>query len=104
MLDELIPIENTAMQNRTVISWDKDDIDNLGILKVDILALGMLSCIRKAFSLIHNYYDQNYNLANIPPEDPNVYKMLCRADTIRVFQVESRDQEFFTPNATTMLL
>ncbi len=96
-LDELVPIENARMPNRTVISWDKDDIENLGILKVDILSLGMLSCIKKAFSLIHKYYYKNYNLANIPPDDPNVYNMLCKANTIGVFQVESRAQMNFLP-------
>ena len=96
-LDELIPIENATMPDRTVISWDKDDIDNLGILKVDILSLGMLSCIKKAFSLIHKYYNKNYNLANIPPDDPDVYDMLCKANTIGVFQVESRAQMNFLP-------
>ena len=96
-LDELIPIENATMPNRTVISWDKDDIDNLGILKVDILGLGMLSCLKKAFSLIYNYHKKNYSLATIPANDPNVYDMLCKADTIGVFQVESRAQMNFLP-------
>ncbi len=96
-LDELIPIENATMLNRTVISWDKDDIDTLGILKVDILGLGMLSCIKKAFSLINSYHNKNYDLASIPPDDTNVYDMLCKADTIGVFQVESRAQMNFLP-------
>lgn len=96
-LDELVPIENASMLNRNVICWDKDDIDALGILKVDILSLGMLTCIRKAFSLIYNYYGCNYNLATIPPENSKVYDMLCKADTVGVFQVESRAQMNFLP-------
>ena len=98
-LDELVPIENASMLNRTVICWDKDDIDALGILKVDILSLGMLTCIRKAFSLIYNYYGCNYKLATIPPENSKVYDMLCKADTVGVFQVESRAQMNFLPLA-----
>ena len=96
-LDELIPIENAAMQNRTVICWDKDDIDALGILKVDILSLGMLTCIRKAFSLIDTYHGKKYELSSIPSEDPKVYDMICKADTIGVFQIESRAQMNFLP-------
>jgi DNA-directed DNA polymerase III PolC len=96
-LDELVPIENATMEDRTVICWDKDDIDNLGILKVDILALGMLTCIRKAFVLMQQHLGLNYNLATLPPEDPDVYDMLCRADSVGVFQVESRAQMNFLP-------
>jgi error-prone DNA polymerase len=96
-LDELCPIENAAMDDRTIIEWDKDDIDALGLLKVDILALGMLTCIRKAFALIAQHRGQNLTLANIPPENPAVYDMLCRADVIGVFQVESRAQLNFLP-------
>ncbi|WP_353474589.1 error-prone DNA polymerase [Salipiger sp. H15] len=96
-LDELCPIENAAMDDRTVIEWDKDDIDALGLLKVDILALGMLTCIRKAFSLLAHHRGQHWTLANVPPEDPTVYDMLCRADAIGVFQVESRAQLNFLP-------
>ena len=96
-LDELCPIENAAMEDRTVIEWDKDDIDALGLLKVDILALGMLTAIRKAFGLIADHRAQHLTLANIPPEDPAVYDMLCRADAIGVFQVESRAQLNFLP-------
>ena len=96
-LDELIPIENAAMSDRTIISWDKDDIDTLGILKVDILSLGMLSCIKKAFLLINNHHGQNYNLATVPQDDTGVYDMICKADTIGVFQVESRAQMNFLP-------
>ncbi|NIZ60339.1 error-prone DNA polymerase [Sedimentitalea sp. CY04] len=96
-LDELVPIENATMEGRTVICWDKDDIDALGILKVDVLSLGMLTCIRKAFDLIHTHHRQSWNLASLPPEDPVVYDMLCKADCIGVFQVESRAQMNFLP-------
>ena len=96
-LDELVPIENATMDGRTVICWDKDDIDSLGILKVDILSLGMLTCIRKAFDLISMHYNIDYTLATLPPEDPAVYDMLCRADSLGVFQVESRAQMNFLP-------
>jgi DNA-directed DNA polymerase III PolC len=96
-LDELVPIENATMEDRTVICWDKDDIDALGILKVDILALGMLTCIRKAFDLIERHHQTGYTLATLPPEDPAVYDMLCKADSLGVFQVESRAQMNFLP-------
>jgi DNA polymerase III alpha subunit len=96
-LDELVPIENASMEDRTVIAWDKDDIDTLGILKVDILSLGMLTCIRKSFDMIQQYFGDDYTLANLPAEDPKVYDMLCRADSIGVFQVESRAQMNFLP-------
>ncbi|MFC3613296.1 error-prone DNA polymerase [Lutimaribacter marinistellae] len=96
-LDELVPIENAAMEDRTVICWDKDDIDTLGILKVDVLSLGMLTCIRKALDLIEQHHQTRFSLATLPPEDPKVYDMLCRADSIGVFQVESRAQMNFLP-------
>ena len=96
-LDELCPIENAAMDDRTIIEWDKDDIDALGLLKVDVLALGMLTCIRKAFGLLADHRNLNLTLANVPGEDPVVYDMLCRADAIGVFQVESRAQLNFLP-------
>jgi len=96
-LDELCPIENAAMDDRTVIEWDKDDIDALGLLKVDILALGMLTAIRKAFTLLADHRGARLTLANVPPEDPSIYDMLCRADAIGVFQVESRAQLNFLP-------
>jgi len=96
-LDELVPVENASMEDRTVICWDKDDIDTLGILKVDVLALGMLSCLRKAFALMRQHHGLDYDLATLPPEDPKTYDMLCRADSIGVFQVESRAQMNFLP-------
>ena len=96
-LDELCPIENAAMEDRTVIEWDKDDIDALGILKVDVLALGMLTCIRKAFDLLAAHTGTRYTLASLPPEDPETYDMLCKADSLGVFQVESRAQMNFLP-------
>ncbi len=96
-LDELVPVENATMEDRTVIPWDKDDIDTLGILKVDVLALGMLTCIRKAFDLIKRHHGTDYSLATLPPEDPVVYDMLCDADSLGVFQVESRAQMNFLP-------
>lgn len=96
-LDELCPIENAAMEDRTVIEWDKDDIDTLGILKVDILGLGMLSCIRKAFELMDEHEHQRLDIATVPQEDTSTYQMLQNADAIGVFQVESRAQMNFLP-------
>ena len=96
-LDELVPIENAAMDERTVIAWDKDDIDALGILKVDVLALGMLTCLRRAFDLLEQHHGARYSLATLPPEDGRVYEMLGRADSLGVFQVESRAQMNFLP-------
>jgi len=96
-LDALCPIENAAMENRTVIEWDKDDIDALGILKVDILSLGMLTCIRKCFDLLKHHHDRDYTLATVPQHDTPTYDMLCKADAIGVFQVESRAQMNFLP-------
>ncbi|SLN39007.1 error-prone DNA polymerase [Oceanibacterium hippocampi] len=96
-LCELVPIENAAMADRTVVEWDKDDLDALGILKIDVLALGMLTCIRKAFALLASHYGKRYTLAGVPPEVPAVYDMLCRADSVGVFQVESRAQMSMLP-------
>ena len=96
-LDELCPIENAAMDGRTVIEWDKDDIDALGILKVDVLSLGMLTCIRKCFGLIEQHTGQQYSIATVPQADEPTYDMLCIADAIGVFQVESRAQMNFLP-------
>ncbi|MBW8355729.1 MAG: error-prone DNA polymerase [Pseudomonas sp.] len=96
-LDHLVPVENATMAERTVIQWDKDDLDMVGLLKVDILALGMLSAIRRCFDLIHGYRGQRYSLASIPAEDPATYQMIGRADTIGVFQIESRAQMSMLP-------
>lgn len=96
-LDELVPIENAAMADRTVVEWDKDDLEALGILKVDLLALGMLSCVRRAFGLLERHYGERYTLASVPGEDPAVYDMLCRGDSLGVFQVESRAQMAMLP-------
>lgn len=96
-LIETVPIGNAAMDDRTFIEWDKDDIEVLGILKVDVLALGMLTCIRKAFDLLRMHYGKDYNLAKIPHDDQLVYDMICRADTLGVFQIESRAQMSMLP-------
>jgi error-prone DNA polymerase len=96
-LCELVPIENAAMPGRTVIQWDKDDLDALGILKVDCLSLGMLTAIRKCFDLIEKQEGRRWTLATIPPEDPAVYTMVQKADTIGVFQIESRAQMAMLP-------
>ncbi|OUS07278.1 error-prone DNA polymerase [Rhodobacterales bacterium 52_120_T64] len=96
-LDEMCPIENAAMDDRTVIEWDKDDIDALGILKVDILSLGMLTCIRKSFDLITQHGGKAYSIATVPQADTPTYDMLCVADAVGVFQVESRAQMNFLP-------
>ncbi|MGX1803986.1 error-prone DNA polymerase, partial [Brevundimonas naejangsanensis] len=91
-LDEMVPIGNAAMPDRTFIEWDKDDIDALRLMKVDVLALGMLTCIRKAFDLIRTHENEDWELHTLPREDPAVYDMLCRGQSIGVFQVESRAQ------------
>ncbi len=98
-LDELVPIENATMPERTVIQWEKDDLEALGLLKVDLLALGMLSAIRRAIDLVNGLRRPRPELAlaNIPPEDPGVYAMIQRADTIGVFQIESRAQMSMLP-------
>ena len=91
-LDEIVPIHNAAMEDRTFIEWDKDDIDALGLMKVDVLALGMLTCIRKSFDLMRLHGLGDHDLESVPKEDPVVYDMLCKGDSIGVFQVESRAQ------------
>ncbi len=91
-LDELVPIHNAAMPDRTFIEWDKDDIDALNLMKVDVLALGMLTCIRKSFDMLRTHGLGDHDLQNVPPEDPDVYRMLQRGDSIGTFQVESRAQ------------
>jgi error-prone DNA polymerase len=96
-LSELCPILNARMENRTCIEWNKDDIDALGFLKIDVLALGMLTCIRKAFDLAKQHYGLDLTLANIPEDDSEVYDMISHADTIGVFQIESRAQMSMLP-------
>lgn len=96
-LDEVIPITKSAMDGRTMVEWDKDDLESLGILKIDILALGMLTCLRKALDLLAIHYDRRETLASMPKEDPAVYDMICRADTLGVFQIESRAQMTMLP-------
>jgi error-prone DNA polymerase len=101
-LDELVPIENAAMPDRTVIEWDKDDLDALGLLKVDVLGLGMLSALRRTFQLVNEFGGSStvagqLGLATVPDEDPAVYAMICRADTTGVFQIESRAQMSMLP-------
>jgi error-prone DNA polymerase len=96
-LCELVPIENAAMPGRTVIEWDKEDLDSLGILKVDVLALGMLTAIRKCFDLVERQHRRHYTLANIPATDQRVFDMISRADTVGVFQIESRAQMSMLP-------
>ena len=96
-LDTYVPIGNAAMDDRTFIEWDKDDVDELNMMKVDVLALGMLTCIRKCFDLIAGHKDRRYELATIPQDDPEVYDMLCRGESLGVFQVESRAQMNMLP-------
>jgi len=96
-LDETVPIGNAAMDERTFIEWDKDDIDTLGLMKVDVLALGMLSCLRRGLDLIQQHYGKAYSLATLPQDDGTVYEMLSRADSVGVFQVESRAQMSMLP-------
>lgn len=96
-LHELCPILNARMEDRTCVEWNKDDIEALGFMKVDVLALGMLTCIRKAFDLAKEHYKLNLTLANIPQDDPKVYEMISHADTLGVFQIESRAQMSMLP-------
>jgi error-prone DNA polymerase len=100
-LDETVPIANAAMEDRTFVEWDKDDIDEIGLMKVDVLALGMLSCLRRGLDLLRNHYGEEVTLATIPPdgsEDADrIYEMLSRADSVGVFQVESRAQMSMLP-------
>jgi error-prone DNA polymerase len=97
LLEELVPVENAAMPERTVVQWDKDDLNDLGLLKVDLLALGMLSALKRAFALVNDYRGTRHTLGGLPAEDPQVYDMACRADTIGVFQIESRAQMAMLP-------
>ena len=96
-LDEVTPIANAAMDDRTTIEWDKDDLDALRILKVDVLALGMLSCLRRGFDLLDKHYGETLTISTVPPEERCVYDMISRADTIGVFQIESRAQMSMLP-------
>lgn len=102
-LDEIVPIVKTAMDERKMVEWDKDDLDAVKILKVDVLALGMLTCLKRAFSLLHSHYDvrdeydRPLGLATLPERDERVYDMICRADTLGVFQIESRAQMSMLP-------
>ena len=103
-LDEIVPIVKTAMDERKMVEWDKDDLDAVKILKVDVLALGMLTCLKRAFTLLEDHYPKArdrygrpYVLATLPPEDEDVYDMICRADTLGVFQIESRAQMSMLP-------
>ncbi|MCH7302046.1 error-prone DNA polymerase [Pseudomonas capeferrum] len=96
-LDQLVPVENAAMQDRTVIQWDKDDLDMVGLLKVDVLALGMLSALRRCFDLLQRHRGRQLTLASIPAEDPATYAMISRAETMGVFQIESRAQMAMLP-------
>jgi len=96
-LDTLVPVENATMAERTVIQWDKDDLDRVGLLKVDVLALGILSALRRCFGLIERYRGTQWTLATLPKEDPSTYAMISRADTIGAFQIESRAQMAMLP-------
>ena len=97
LLEELVPVENAAMDERTVIQWDKDDLDALGLLKVDVLGLGMLAAIRRAFTLVEQFRGTRWTLASVPAEDPDVYEMIGHGDTMGVFQIESRAQMAMLP-------
>ncbi|MET3140033.1 error-prone DNA polymerase [Undibacterium sp. GrIS 1.2] len=96
-LSRLVPVENAAMANRSIVQWDKDDLDAVGLLKIDILALGMLSCIRRALELVSEQRGERFELHDIPAEDAATYDMICQADTVGVFQIESRAQMSMLP-------
>jgi DNA-directed DNA polymerase III PolC len=97
VLEELVPIENATMPERTVVQWDKDDLNDLGLLKVDVLGLGMLSALRRAFALVNDFRGAKHALGQLPDADAKVYEMISRADTIGVFQIESRAQMSMLP-------
>jgi error-prone DNA polymerase len=97
ILEELVPIENATMPERTVVQWDKDDLNDLGLLKVDVLGLGMLSALRRAFALVNDFRRTKHTLGHLPDEDQKVYEMMSRADTVGVFQIESRAQMSMLP-------
>ncbi|HEY1900076.1 MAG TPA: error-prone DNA polymerase [Steroidobacteraceae bacterium] len=96
-LSQLVPIENATMPERTVVQWNKDDLNDLGLLKVDVLALGMLTALRRAFDLVNQHRGSQLSLGQLPQDDPSVYAMMSRADTIGVFQIESRAQMSMLP-------
>ena len=96
-LTSLMPVENAAMEDRTIVEWDKDDLESLGMLKIDVLALGMLTCLRKGFDLLAQHYSRWETLSSLPDGDTPTYDMICRADTIGVFQIESRAQMTMLP-------
>ena len=96
-LSDICPVMNARMEDRTQLEWNKDDLEALGILKVDVLGLGMLTCIRKAFDLVKQHYGRELTLENVPQDDPEVYDMICHADTLGVFQIESRAQMSMLP-------
>lgn len=97
-IEQLVPVENAAMENRSVVQWDKDDLDTLGLIKVDILALGMLSALRRSLEFLrYKLGREEYRIQDIPPEDPATYDMICKADTVGVFQIESRAQMSMLP-------
>ncbi len=96
-LHELVPVENAAMEDRTILQWDKDDLDTMGLLKVDCLALGMLTCVQKCLNLLRRHEGHALTMATLPPEDPATYAMIQRADTLGVFQIESRAQMAMLP-------
>ena len=96
-ISDIVPVENASMADRTVIQWDKEDLECMGLMKVDVLALGMLTAIRKAISYVRTYAPDIQSIADIPKEDPATYEMLCRADSVGVFQVESRAQMSMLP-------
>ncbi|MET4675922.1 MULTISPECIES: error-prone DNA polymerase [unclassified Luteibacter] len=96
-LHELVPVENAAMADRTILQWDKDDLDTMGLLKVDCLALGMLTCVQKCLNLLRQHDGQSLTMATLPTEDPATYAMIQRADTLGVFQIESRAQMAMLP-------
>jgi error-prone DNA polymerase len=97
LLSHLVPIENAAMNDRTVIQWEKNDLESLGLLKIDVLALGMLTAVQKCLDLVSSYSEKPLIMQNIPAEDPKVYEMMGRADTVGVFQIESRAQMSMLP-------
>ncbi len=96
-LSRLVPVERASMEDRTVVQWDKDDLDAVGLLKIDILALGMLSAIRRALALVADRRGRPFGLADVPHEDRATYEMICEADTVGVFQIESRAQMAMLP-------